>query len=389
MAVDPRLAVRSEVENLQMEDPITLIAIGKAARAMAEGAMDVLAERVVGGVVVSAEAPGPLGSRGIRRIRGGHPIPTAASLEAGRALMAVAAGAHGTLLVLVSGGASAMAEVPLEGLSLADIASTYQLLLRAGMPIEGMNVVRRHLSDLKNGGLSRATRAKTVTLLIADVVGAEPATIGSGPTLADTSTRADALAIVREAGILEALPGPVINALRSAGGAQDPSSLQQWAIVTDGAVAVRAASDYIRQSGFRTEVDRNPLSGDAAEQARRMARDAVTSVVSLQHGETVVRVRGESPGGRNQHAALAAAIALDSQMATFAAFASDGRDGLTDAAGAIVDGETCSRLRALGFHPERMLEECRSHEALAASGDLVMTGPTGTNVADIWMSWRQ
>jgi glycerate 2-kinase len=372
-----------------MEDPITLIAIGKAARAMARGAIDILAARIGGGVVVSTDPPGALGFPGIRQFQGGHPIPTAASLQAGRMVMAEAANASGTLLVLVSGGASAIADVPLEGLSLADVASTYQLLLRAGLPIESMNLVRRHLSVLKNGGVSRATRARTVTLLVADVVGSDAATIGSGPTLADTSTPADALAIVQGAGILEALPGPVVKALRSAGGPQLVSSPHLWAIITDGAAAVRAASDYIRQSGFRAEVDHNPLSGDAAGQGRRMAREAVPSAVTLQHGETVVRVRGESPGGRNQHAALAAAIALDSQMAVFAAFASDGRDGLTDVAGAIVDGETCHRLGALGFDPEKMLEECRSHEALAASGDLVITGPTGTNVADIWMSWRQ
>lgn len=388
-AVDPRLAVRAELESLPMEDPITLVAIGKAAPAMAEGAIDVLAARIVGGVVVSTGPSSQVGSPGIRQLQGGHPIPTAASLQAGLTVMAEAASATGTLLVLVSGGASALADVPLEGLPLADVASAYRLLLRAGVPIDRMNIVRRHLSALKNGGLSSATHARTVTLLIADVVGADPATIGSGPTLADSSTSADALAIVQDAGILEALPGSVVGALRSAGRPQPVSPSPHWAIVTDGAAAVRAASDYLRQSGFRTEVDPIPLVGDSAEQGRRMAREAIPSTVTLRHGETVVRVVGESPGGRNQHAALAAALALEGQVATFAAFATDGRDGLTDVAGAIVDGATCGRLRALGFDPGEILGQCRSHEALAASGDLIMTGPTGTNVADIWMSWRQ
>ncbi len=214
-AVDPRSAVRAKLDNLQMEDPITVVAIGKAARAMADGAIDVLAARIVSGVVVSTGPPDPMGLPRIRQLQGGHPIPTAASLEAGRTVMAEAASATGTLLVLVSGGASALAEVPLEGLSLADVASTYQLLLRAGLPIERMNVVRRHLSALKNGGLSGATRARTVTLLVADVGAADAATIGSGPTLADSSSRADAIAIIEQAGILDALPASVIGVLRT------------------------------------------------------------------------------------------------------------------------------------------------------------------------------
>ena len=120
-----------------------------------------------------------------------------------------------------------------------------------------------------------------------------------------------------------------------------------------------------------------------------MALASATSAVRLCHGETVVKVRGERPGGRNQHAALAAALALEGRVGVFGAFATDGRDGSTGAAGAIVDGDTCHRIRDSGLDPEKMLAECRSHEALVASGDLVVTGPTGTNVADIWMSWRQ
>ena len=159
--------------------------------------------------------------------------------------------------------------------------------------------------------------------------------------------------------------------------------------MTDGASAVRAAADFLRTIGFTTTVDPSPLTGDAAEQGSRMAAEAPRSTITLRHGETVVTVRGDSPGGRNQHAALAAAMALDGQVAVFGALSSDGRDGLTEAAGAIVDGGTCQRIRAAGLDPGESLAGCRSHDALAASGDLVVTGPTGTNVADIWMAWRQ
>lgn len=386
-AVDPRRAVSADLEDRHLEGPVTLIAIGKAAPAMAQGAVEVLQDRLVGGVVVSYGlwSPPPR----LRYLEGGHPIPNVASLQAGRNVMVEAARATGTLLVLVSGGASALAEVPIDGLTLADLVTTYRHLFRAGLPIEAINTVRRHLSALKNGGLLASTRAPTVTLLIADVVGADASTIGSGPTLADSSTPAEALAIAAEAGIVAMLPETVLDALRHPDRPKSHSPRHSWAIVADGTGAVRAASDYIRQCGFHVEVDPNPISGDAAEQGRRMASGAPPSTVTVGHGETVVKVRGESPGGRNQHAALAAAIALQGQEAVFAALATDGRDGLTESAGAIVDGETCQRLRAAAIDPDEMLAGCRSHEALSASGDLLITGPTGTNVADLWMSWRK
>jgi glycerate 2-kinase len=388
-AVDPGAAVQAELETLGIEGPVTVVAIGKAAQAMAHGAIETLRDRVVGGVVVSPEPPSGQSSPRLRHLQGGHPIPTEASLQAGQAVMAEAAGAEGTLLVLISGGASALAEVPVDGVTLTDLATTYPVLLRAGLPIEKINTVRRHLSALKNGGLLAATRATTVTLLIADVVEADATAIGSGPTLADSSTPGDALAISAQAGIVELLPPAVLEALRAPAHTPMSSPAHRWAIVTDGAAAVRAAADYLRLSGFNTQVDPNPLTGNAAEQGRRMASEALPSTVVVRHGETVVTVRGDSPGGRNQHAALAAALALDGQVAVFASLSSDGRDGLTEAAGAIVDGETCQRMRAGGLDPEEMLAGCRSHDALAASGDLVVTGPTGTNVADIWMAWRE
>lgn len=387
-AVDPAAAVKTELATLGIEGPVTVIAIGKAARSMAGGAIEVLKDQVAGGVVVSPDPPDGSGFSRLRCLQGGHPIPSRASLEAGQTVLAEAAGAKGTLLVLISGGASALAEVPASGVSLTDLASTYMVLLRAGLPIEDINTVRRHLSVLKNGGLLAATGAQTVTLLIADVVGADVTAIGSGPTLPDSSTSADALGVAARAGILEMLPLGALEALRTSADPPTPSASHRWAIVADGTSAVRAAADFLRMTGFTTEVDPNPLTGDAAEQGTRVSSEAPRSTVTVRHGETVVTVRGDSPGGRNQHASLAAALAIEGQVAVFAALSSDGRDGLTEAAGAVVDGETCQRIRAAGLDPEESLAGCRSHFALAASGDLVVTGPTGTNVADIWMAWR-
>jgi glycerate 2-kinase len=393
-AVDPGAAVRRELEtghhDLGIIEPVTLVAIGKAAQAMAHGAIDVLGDRVVSGIVVSPDRRTGSGLSQLRYLESGHPLPTAASLQAGRMVMAEAAAAQGRLLVLLSGGASALAEVPIASLTLTDLVTTYGLLLRAGLPIERMNTVRRHLSALKNGGLLAAARVPALTLMIADVVGADSSAIGSGPTLADSTTPADALAVAADAGILETLPLAVRDALQAPGrAAPTPSPPHRWAILIDGITALRAAAEHLRQAGYTTRFDTNPLTGDAAEQGRQMARNAIPATVTVRHGETLVKVRGDRPGGRNQHAALAAALAMEGQGVVFAALASDGRDGLTEAAGAIVDGETCQRMRAEGLDPEELLADCRSHEALAASGDLLVTGPTGTNVADIWMSWRQ
>jgi len=185
------------------------------------------------------------------------------------------------------------------------------------------------------------------------------------------------------------LPAAVIDSLRNSDRPRGPSPPHSWTIVADGTTAASAASDYIRHCGLLAVLDPYPIAGDAAEQGRQMASTAHRSTVIVRHGESAVKVRGESPGGRNQHAALAGAIAVQGQVAVFAALATDGRDGLTDSAGAMVDGETCHRMRTAGIDPEEMLAGCRSHEALAASGDLVITGPTGTNVADLWMAWRR
>ena len=392
-AVDPRVAVNTALtsghEIGPIEGPVILLAIGKAAHAMAQGAMDVLEDQVVAGVVVSADASADPACGRLRYLAGGHPIPTAASVRAGRIVMSEAARARGTLLVLISGGASALAEVPLPGLALKDIVTTYRLLLTAGLPIERMNTIRRHLSALKNGGLLTSTQAPTATLMMVDVVGADASAIGSGPTLSDSTTAADAVAVAVEAGIFELLPPAVSAVLQAPTPPSLPSPPHRWAVVADGAVAIRAAAEHLRQSGLEARVDPTPLTGEAAEQARCMASEAVPGTITVRHGETVVKVKGKTRGGRNQHAALAAALALEGQEAAFAALATDGRDGLTDAAGAIIDGGTCGRMRADSLDPEEMLAACRSHDALSASGDLVVTGPTGTNVADIWMSWRR
>lgn len=388
-AVDPATAVKVNLESLAIEGPVTVVAIGKAAPAMARGAIETLEDRIVGGVVVAPAPTADLGFLPLRFLEGGHPIPTDASLRAGHAVMGAAGEATGTLLVLISGGASALAEVPAAGVTQSDLATTYPVLLRSGLPIEEINTIRRHLSALKNGGLLAATRAATVTLLVADVVGADATAIGSGPTLADSSTPGDALAIAAKAGILGLLPEAVLETLRAPGPSATSSRSHRWAIVADGIGAVRAAADYLRLLGFNTEVDPNPLMGDAAEQARLMASEVRPSTIIVRHGETVVTVRGDRPGGRNQHAALAAAIAIEGRAAVFAGLSSDGRDGFTEAAGAIVDGETCHRMRTSGLDPEEMLTQCCSHDALATSRDLVVTGATGTNIADIWMAWRE
>jgi glycerate 2-kinase len=386
-AVDPSQAVTLALMSQRLVGPVTVLALGKAASSMAKGAVAALSDQIVGGVVVS-QGPGRVRPP-LLYMEGNHPYPDSGSLKAGTALLREAARANGSLLVLVSGGGSAMAEAPVPGISLDDLIATYRQLNEAGIAIDQANTVRRHLSTLKNGGLLASTSVPVLTLLIADVAGAPASAIASGPTIPDSTTPNDALRTVRDIGLWNTLPASVLQALRSRGPSRVNQSRHTWEVLIDGSHATLAAMEHVRKLGFEAAISPMPLSGDAADQARRLTWTAVASTITIYHGETVVKVQDGAPGGRNQHAALAAAIALEGQTAVFASFATDGRDGSTDAAGAMVDGATCHRIRASGAEPRLMLSSCRAHEALKSSGDLVVTGPTGTNVADLWMTWRE
>lgn len=387
-AAHPEEVTFSALERLDTPAPVTLCALGKAAPAMARAAHRALGSSITEAVIVSdhsEELP-----EGFQLILGSHPIPDERSVIGGTALIGAAQRAQpeGTLVVLVSGGGSALAEVPAGDLTIADIAATNTALILASVPIGEVNTVRRHLSLLKDGGLRRVSSAPTLTLCVSDVAGGPPSAIASGPTLPDGSTPADALAVLDRHDLLESVPVDVVRLLESAPDRGRDGQPHHVEVVADGGVAADAAAAACASQGLDAVVVIRTLSGDASSEASKLMGGAQPGIVSIAAGETTVAVGGSGSGGRNQHAALTVALAVEGTAAVFAALGTDGRDGPTDATGAIVDGGTAGRIREAGIDPAEALRSFDSHPALDAAGDLIRTGRTGTNVGDLWLAWQ-
>ncbi len=387
---------------------LTVIAAGKAAVPMAEAAATLLGKRIGHSVVVTKH--GQVGSSAsgnkLNVITAGHPIPDGASEVAARLVgAAVMRGAtHDLVLVLLSGGASALLAAPLPGITLEDKQATTELLLASGLPITAVNAVRKQLSALKGGQLTRRAAPTTVvTLALSDVPGDDWGTIGSGPTSADPGTRADAWKVIEQAGIAAKLPPAVRKRLAPGEDAQadtpkpgDPCFARNHRImVGSNAQAVAAVQTNARDAGANAQIWARGLHGEAAPTARafvaaaralRAATPAGRRFCLVAGGETTVTL-GDHPGrgGRNQESALAAAELLaqsDDDLVVLAA-GTDGGDGPTDAAGGIVDGGTWSRARASGRDGARHLAGHDAYPLLDATGDLLRTGQTGTNVMDL------
>jgi glycerate 2-kinase len=305
-------------------------------------------------------------------------------------------------VALLSGGASALLCAPADGLGLADKQAVTRALLDAGADIASFNTVRKHCSRVKGGGLARAAAdaAGCWTLVLSDVVGDDLATIASGPTVGDPTTFADALAALARLGVTP--PRAVADRLRRGAAGEiaetpkpgDPVFARVHTRLAGGngdAVAAMAAEAGRR--GYAVVVQRELLTGDAADAGARLAAALLAApgrepIAIVAGGETTVRARPGGVGGRSQHLALAAAAALAGTGAVLLAAGTDGVDGPTGAAGGCVDGETTARARAAGVDVADALAATDSHRALEATGDLVVTGPTGTNVADVVVALR-
>ena len=335
-------------------------------------------------------------------------MPDARGLAAAAEVEALARdlGRDDLLLVLLSGGASALLPSPAEGVTLEDKARTTALLLRAGATIHETNAVRKHLSWLKGGGLARAAApARVVTLVLSDVVGDDLSTIASGPTVPDPTTFSDALVVLRRRGVLDDVPASVRARLQDGARGELPETPKPGEavfrrvatrIVGSNRLSVEAAAREARRQGLRPLVLTTRLEGEAREAARVLvavlrecvesARPVAPPLCLLAGGETTVTVRGDGQGGRNQELAVAAALALDGfpVPAVVASLATDGVDGASDAAGGIADDTTVSRAAALGLAPATaFLAASDTRNYLGPLGDLVVTGPTGTNVVDL------
>ena len=375
--LDPFDRTRRALNRLELSGTVAVVAFGKASRAMAAAANEVFGSRIVAGVLVAPD------DEALDRFEvhvGSHPLPDAASETAGRAALRLAERSdHGHLIALVSGGGSAMVEVPKRPLDIAQLTDLTNRLLQAGTPIDELNVVRRHLSDIKNGGLSGRSKVPVTTLVISDVIDGPPSMVASGPTLRDTSDALTALAII-ERRLGRPVP-PRIHTALATPVAHRPN--ETAVVVADRHTAYAVVAHQLAKAGFQPAQPAR-LEGDAATMARTLSTQEGLTIGT---GETTVVVTGDGTGGRNQHGALAAAITIAGTDAVFASFGTDGVDGPTDAAGAVVDGTTAGAIRVAGIDPDVSLANCDSHPVLDAVGALIRTGPTGTNVADVWVTY--
>jgi hydroxypyruvate reductase len=369
---------------------IRVVGAGKASARMAQAVERLLGKRISQGLInVKYGHTAPL--RHIQLIECGHPVPDQNGLNGSKRILEIAsqAAADDLVIAIISGGASALLPYPLPSGTLEEEQRITSELLRSGANIQELNTVRKHMSAIKGGHLAKtAAPAHLLALILSDVIGDDLDVIGSGPTVPDRSTVADAERILRHYRIalpsFEETPKPEDEAFDNV----------QNLIVGSNALAIRAAEAKARRLGYRTLVLSTFIEGETREVARVHAAIAKEVLASgrpvrrpaciISGGETTVTVRGDGTGGRNQEFVLAAAMDIGGlDGVTVFSGGTDGTDGPTDAAGAITDGETVARARELGMNPAEYLAKNDSYHFFEALGDLVKTGPTGTNVADV------
>jgi hydroxypyruvate reductase len=373
-AVDPEERTTEALKSAK-DGPPVVIAIGKAAAAMSRGAANALGP--VSGVCVT-DVPGQVPS-GVELLIGDHPVPSEASFEAGKRVLEIARSAKGRCIALISGGGSALCEQPLPGIDRAYLQMVHSLLLDRGASIEETNLVRRHLSSIKCGGVARAADVPMETYVISDVGEAGPGVVASGPTIPIRPEPDRAAELMGQFDI--SIPESVWEAMNRI--RHDMPGAASPLVLADGRVAAEAIAEAARTDGVESRV----LDGWIAGPLEASLDDFFAGSgpgLSVACGEPTLNVRGDGIGGRNSHAALMAATRIMNEQTLFVSFATDGVDGRSDAAGAIVDGVTLDR----GGDPGDSLLRFDSASYLDRTRDLIRTGPTGTNVADLWALWR-
>jgi hydroxypyruvate reductase len=377
-----------------LEGNVYGLAIGKAAIPM----MDALAARtqLSGGLAVTKFASG-LSPKLYTVIEGGHPIPDERSLRAGERVLEFVSSLNkdDTLVCLISGGGSALVTAPHAGLTLDDLQSLTARLLASGARISEINTIRRHLDRVKGGGLVRATKAKVISLILSDVIGNPLEAIASGPTAPDPTTRDSALQIIERYDLENKIPASISQTLANAFETLKPEDRAfervRNIIVGDNELASRAAMEQANPEGMNAEVLTNSMQGEARDLGVMLGQllheelsEHTRPFLLIAGGETTVTVRGSGKGGRNQELALAAMNELRGMdNVALIALATDGDDGPTDAAGAVVTGESASRAESLGLDAADHLLRNDAYPFFDALGDLLKPGPTGTNVNDL------
>jgi glycerate 2-kinase len=386
---------------------VHLIAFGKAACAMVSAAVESIgAHFPLGNALAVTNYENAQSLPGIRVIGAGHPLPDENGLRAAHECAEIAKNAEAgeLVLVLVSGGGSALLPYPVEGVTLADKIRTTELLLASGATINEINCVRKHLSRLKGGGLAKLIApADCHTLILSDVLGDDVSAIASGPTVPDATTFAEAARLLHTKGVWHAIPDSVRACLEQGLQGQQPETPKAgdgcfehsaYSLIGSNRISLEAVVKAAQESGYQTLVYNDRLCGEARDQAKALADTAGTitppqkkQIAIVAGGETTVTLKGKGKGGRNQEMALAFALAAKGRGLlgnwVFLSGGTDGRDGPTDAAGGVVDSGTIARIESAGLEPQSLLDNNDSYPALRASQDLLVTGATGTNVADL------
>jgi len=388
-------------------DRILVVGAGKAGAPMARALEDLLGDRISDGVIVVKEGHGlPVGH--VRIHEASHPVPDERGIKGAEEILALVkdAGERDLVLCLISGGGSALLVAPAEGVTLKDKQEVTRLLLACGADIHEINTIRKHLSRAKGGGLARfAYPAAVVSLILSDVIGDDLNVIASGPAVPDTSTFADTRQVLEKYGIWDRVPAAVQSRIDQGlkGDIEDTPKAGDAVfercysvLVGTNLQALKAAGLKSEDLGYRTLILSSTVEGEAREVAKvltaiaKEVRDSGNPLSApaciLCGGETTVTIRGDGKGGRNQEFVLASALVIDGgKNVVVLAGGTDGNDGPTDAAGAIADGSTLVRARAKGLDPLDFLRRNDSYYFFQPLEDLVITGPTRTNVMDVYM----
>ena len=390
------LRIGTHTYDLSRYRRLFLFGSGKAAWPMAKALESMLGDRIApGGVVV---VPVDLGAlEHVEVLEGSHPIPDDKSLKAAQRLQEAMAqcGKEDLYLYLLSGGSSALIEAPIAPITLEDLRETTRLMLENGLAIGSVNTVRKHISTIKGGRLGAACAAEGAVLVVSDVIGNDLEAIGSAPLYCDRTTYADAKRVLERAGIFEALPPSVRDVIEAGCGGsisespKEPSGRIRHILIGSNETALGAAAAEAAALGYNTTIVPEPLEGDADRLGpklvayARAASDDVKRCI-VYGGETTVEVKGRGKGGRNQQLCLSALASMEAvDGMTLLCAGTDGIDGNSDAAGAVVGPETLEAYRREGLSPEAYLRNNDAYAFFERCDALVVTGPSGTNVMDV------
>jgi len=391
------LRIREDLYDLDSYSRVLVISIGKAAQTLVNS-LEMQAGPRFEGIVASSVEPVSQ-ARGFRYFRGGHPTPNQESVRAAEAMLKSLSGQNASSLVIfmLSGGGSSMAEKPINSeISLQDLVTTYRALVLSGAPIAEINAIRKHLSAIKGGRLARAAYpAQSVSLLVSDVPDNTPDALASGPTMPDSTSVNDCYTIAAKYGMLGQFPASVRElfqhrALEETPKSDDPAFHRcRWWTLLSNASVVEASKVEAQRLGFTVEVDNSCDDWDYARAAEYLLnrlcelRKKSERVCLISGGEVTVKVTNGGAGGRNQQFVLAYAQKIVGQNITVLSAGTDGIDGNSPAAGAVVDGTTLERANARGLDAEAHLTTFNAHPFFEALGDAIMTGPTGNNLRDL------